>query len=108
MLPLCVWKLIPYSIVSVSNNVPNIQDLSNVGDVSVTFEPFTPYRIADANVTVARDASYAIVSSTRDLRNFISPGVTIRIGGSDASADGTLVGTNGEGFLDYPGGVGHR
>lgn len=85
-----------------------LQDLSNVGDVTVSFDPFTPTRIADANVTVARDASSAVVTSSGDLRNFLSPGVIIRIGGEEASADGTLTGTNGEGYLDYPGGVGHR
>ena len=85
-----------------------MQDLSNIGDVTVSFDPFTPARIADANVTVARDASSAVISSSRDLRNFLSPGVVVRIGGEDVSADGTLAGTNGEGYLDYPGGVGHR
>ncbi|CAM9932498.1 unnamed protein product, partial [Ectocarpus sp. 13 AM-2016] len=72
------------------------EDLSNVGDVSVSFDPYTPTRIANTTVTVARDSSTAVVTSTRDLRNFLSPGVVIRIGGEDASAGGTLVGTNGE------------
>lgn len=85
-----------------------LEDLSNIGDVSVSFDPYTPTRIADANVTVGRDASFAEISSSRDLRNFLSPGVVVRIGGEDAAAAGTLTGTNGEGFLDYPGGVGHR
>lgn len=85
-----------------------IQDLSNIGDVSVTTGPFTPYPIANVSVMVARDASYAIVSSTQDLRNFVSPGMIVRIGGIEASGGGTLMGTNGEGYLDYPGGVGHR
>lgn len=84
-----------------------LEDLSNVGDVSVSFDPYTPTRIADANVTVARDSSSAVISSSRDLRNFLSSGVVIRIGGDEASAAGTLMGTNGEGYLDYPGGVGH-
>lgn len=79
-----------------------------MGDVSVSFSPFTPSRIEGANVTIGRDASFATISSTRDLRNYLSAGVIVRIGGADASADGTLVGTNGEGPLDYPGGVGHR
>ncbi|CAM9811867.1 unnamed protein product, partial [Hapterophycus canaliculatus] len=73
-----------------------LEDLSNVGDVSVSFDPYTPTRIADANVTVARDSSFAMVSSSRDLRNFLSSGVVIRIGGEGASAGGSLVGTNGE------------
>lgn len=86
-----------------------LQDLSNIGDVTVSFDPYTPTRVADANVTVARDASFAeIVSSAGDLRNLLSPGVIIRIGGEDTSAAGTLAGTNGEGYLDYPGGAGHR
>lgn len=84
-----------------------LEDLSNIGDVSVSFDPYTPTRVADANVTVGRDASFAVIESSRDLRNFLSPGVVIRIGGDDASAAGTLMGTNGEGFLDYPGGEGH-
>lgn len=84
------------------------QELSNIGDVTVSFDTFTPSRIEGANVTVARDASYAMISSRRDLRNYLSPGVTIRVGGADASADNSLVGTNGEGYLDYPGGLGHR
>lgn len=85
-----------------------LEDLSNIGDVSVSFDPYTPTRIANATVTVGRDGSFAEISSVSDLRNFLSPGVVIRIGGEDASTDGTLVGTNGEGLLDYPGGEGHR
>lgn len=88
-----------------------LEDLSNVGDVSVSFDPYTATRIGDATVTVSRDGSVAEISSSSpstDLRNFLSPGVVIRIGGDDASAAGTLEGTNGEGLLDYPGGVGHR
>lgn len=86
-----------------------LEDLSNIGDVSVSFDPYTPTQIEDVTVTVGRDSSIAVVSSTTDvdLRNFLSPGVVIRIGGENASADGTLVGTNGEGYLDYPGGEGH-
>lgn len=85
-----------------------LEDLSNIGDVSVSFDPYTPTQIADATVTVGRDASFAEITSSSDLRNFLSPGVVIRIGGQTASAAGTLVGTNGEGVLDYPGGEGHR
>lgn len=85
-----------------------MQDLPNIGDVSVTFGPFTPARIADANVTISRDASSAVITSSEDLRGYLSPGDIIRIGGDEAFSDGTLTGTNGEGFLDYPGGVGHR
>lgn len=90
-----------------------LEDLSNIGDVSVSFDPYTATRIGDATVNVGRDATFAEVSSSSsssstDLRTFLSPGVVFRIGGDDASAAGTLEGTNGEGLLDYPGGVGHR
>lgn len=85
-----------------------LEDLSNIGDVSVSFDPYTPTRIADANVTISRDSSLAEIGSSQDLRNFLSPGAVVRIGGADASAAGTLLGTNGEEFLDYPGGEGHR
>lgn len=85
-----------------------LQDLPNVGDVSVTYDPFTLTRIADAKVTIARDASSAVVTSSRGLRGYLSPGDIVRIGGDDAFADGTLAGTNGERYLDYPGGAGHR
>ena len=87
-----------------------LEDLSNIGDVSVSFDPYTATRIGDATVNVGRDATFAEISSSSstDLRNFLSPGVVFRIGGDDASAAGTLEGTNGEGLLDYPGGVGHR
>lgn len=84
------------------------QDLPGIGEVSVAFDPFTPSPVENVTVTVARDASTAFVSSSTDLRNFLAPGTIIRIGGADVAADGTLTGSNGEGFLDYPGGVGHR
>lgn len=74
----------------------------------MTFGPFTPERIVDAKVTIARDASSAMITSSKDLRGYLSPGDVVRIGGDDAFAYGTLAGTNGEGYLDYPGGVGHR
>lgn len=76
--------------------------------MTVSFDPYTPAYTGGAIVTVGRDASFAAISSSINVRSFLSPGAVFRLGGKDALADGTLAGTNGEGPLDYPGGVGHR
>ncbi|KAG5186908.1 hypothetical protein JKP88DRAFT_308701, partial [Tribonema minus] len=85
-----------------------LEDLSNVGGVSVAFDHYLPTPVAGVLLSVDRDGSEAAIAAAPgfDLGSILTAGDVVRIGGADVGTG--LTGTNGDTILDVPGGPGHQ